>query len=371
MLHISQLTKRYALHHGGVLALDALTIDVAQGEFFTFLGPSGCGKSTALRCVAGLEVPDSGKILIGDRIIFDSTTNLLVAAHRRDYAMVFQSYAIWPHMSVFENVAFPLRVQRLPENEVRTRTQEALELVGLGEAHDRSATLLSGGQQQRVALARAVVRNAKLLLLDEPLSNLDAELRVAMRHELRQLQQRLGVTTIYVTHDQDEALSLSDRIALMRRGRVVELGTPDQLYFRPRNPFTARFIGNADLMPARVVGRNGMTTELDTPVGRILASIDEGVATTSDRMLMLRPEHIEILPRGRSSGDGGARNVLAGRVASVQFSGKITEFEVGVLETTVRVHALSRQHFKAGDLVDLQIPIDRCAVLSTNGANER
>lgn len=366
MLNISQLTKRYALSSGGVLALEALTIDVAQGEFFTFLGPSGCGKSTALRCVAGLEEPDSGRISIDDRVVFDSGAGVLLPPHRRDYAMVFQSYAIWPHMSVFENVAFPLRVQRLPESEIRTRTRQALQLVGLEEAHTRSATLLSGGQQQRVALARAVVRNAKLLLLDEPLSNLDAELRVAMRHELRQLQRRLGVTTIYVTHDQDEALSLSDRIALMRRGRVVELGTPDQLYFRPRDPFTARFIGNADLLPARVVRENGATITLDTAAGTMSASAGTVPSGTSEVLLMVRPEHIEILPRDQAEPSGGSRNVLPGRIASAQFSGKIVEFEVKVLETTLRVHALSRQDFKTGDPVALQIPPDRCVVLPAN-----
>lgn len=367
MLQVSRLTKRYTLHSGGVLALEALTIEVARGEFFTFLGPSGCGKSTALRCIAGLESPDSGRISIGDRVIFDSNSNVQIPPHRRDYAMVFQSYAIWPHMSVFENVAFPLRVQRLPENEIRSRTRQALELVGLGEAHDRSATLLSGGQQQRVALARAVVRNARLLLLDEPLSNLDAELRVAMRHELRQLQRRLGVTTIYVTHDQDEALSLSDRIALMRGGRVVELGTPDQLYFRPRDPFTARFIGNADLKPARIVRRDRDVAELETPIGTISASaggVDPGV---SDVMLMVRPEHIEILPHGQAGSGMDARNVVEGRVAGVQFSGKVIEFTVQVLETTVRVHALSRRRFDVGDSVSLQIPIDRCLVLPAAG----
>ena len=363
MLQISQLTKRYSLQQGSVRALESLTIDVAPGEFFTFLGPSGCGKSTALRCVAGLEVPDSGRIVIGDRVIFDSSANVLVAPHRRDYAMVFQSYAIWPHMSVFENVAFPLRVQNLSDNEVRTRTQQALELVGLGEAQERSATLLSGGQQQRVALARAVVRNAKLLLLDEPLSNLDAELRVAMRHELRQLQRRLGVTTIYVTHDQDEALSLSARIALMRKGRLVELGTPDELYFRPRDPFTARFIGNVDLLPARVVGSPGRASELDTPVGRMLAATGHEPPAGSECLLMMRPEHIEIAPHDGTVSAQTTANVLTGRVDGVRFSGRIIELDVKVQESMVRVHTLSRQRFNIGDLVDLTIPFDRCVVL--------
>src|SRR5882724_6311538 len=241
VLHVENLTKVYAAGQssGGV---HDLCLDVAAGEFYTLLGPSGCGKTTTLRCVAGLEEPSSGRIAIADRSVFDADTNIFLPANQRDLGMVFQSYAVWPHMSVFENAAFPLRMsrdRRWSMAEIRKRVTRTLETMDLAAVADRSAALLSGGQQQRLALARALVAEPRLLLLDEPLSNLDALLREQMRIELRRLQKEIGITTVYVTHDQSEALALSDRIAVMTTGRIAQIGTPHQIYQQPGSAFVA------------------------------------------------------------------------------------------------------------------------------------
>jgi iron(III) transport system ATP-binding protein len=247
MVDIKDLWLTYpgALHP----SVHGISLAIQPGEFLTLLGPSGCGKTSTLRSVAGLETPTSGSIAIGARSVFDSAAKTHVPTHARDIAMVFQSYAIWPHMTVGQNVAFPLDVMKLPADESRRRVAEALDMVGLGALGARSATQLSGGQQQRVAIARALVRRAAVMLLDEPLSNLDAKLREQMRVELRDLLKRVGMTAIYVTHDQEEALMLSDRIALMNAGRLVEIGTPRALYLSPSTAFGATFLGAAEIVP--------------------------------------------------------------------------------------------------------------------------
>src|SRR5580692_4196595 len=246
MLTVRGLTKIYANRYdaqaGGVRDV---SFDLPTGTFFTLLGPSGCGKTTTLRCIAGLERPDAGAITVEGTTLFDATRAIAVPMNLRGIGMVFQSYAIWPHMTVFENIAFPLRVAkgvRHTREEIHALVDRALATVGLGGYGDRPATRLSGGQQQRVALARAIVHRPRLLLLDEPLSNLDASLREEMRAELRRLQQQIGVTTVYVTHDQGEALAMSDLIAVMERGRIVQFDEPRTLYFRPANEFVASFI---------------------------------------------------------------------------------------------------------------------------------
>src|SRR5687767_9366409 len=239
MLQVTELRKTFHTDRGGVRAVEDISFTVEEGRFFTLLGPSGCGKTTTLRCLAGLERPESGTIRLDDRVL--SGDARFVPTHARDIGMVFQSYAIWPHMSVFDNVAFPLEVAepRPGKPEIARAVAEALALVGLEGLEDRPAPQLSGGQQQRLALARALVRKPKLLLLDEPLSNLDAKLRERMRIELRQLQRRLGITTIYVTHDQGEALFLSHRIAVMHAGKIVQEGAPRDLYREPASGFVA------------------------------------------------------------------------------------------------------------------------------------
>lgn len=373
MLKVSGLMMGYEQGHSSGLAVDDVSFEVQPGEFFTLLGPSGCGKSTTLRCVAGLEQPTAGRVEIGSQVVYDSAARVNLPAHVRDYSMVFQSYAVWPHLTVFENVAFPLRVQRRSKADIREQVTQALSLVGLEETSDRSATLLSGGQQQRVALARAIVKNAKLLLLDEPLSNLDAELRLEMRRELRTLQQQLGMTTIYVTHDQDEALNLSDRIALMRRGKVVELGKPQDLYLRPSDPFTARFIGQVDLVRCRVVSRRGEQVTLQSPFSApiIAKAVDARVSEGDDVELLIRPEHIEIQRSDSGPGAATGENRLHGRVVETQFSGKLQECGVSVEGHVVRVQTLSREMFNVGDVVGLHFPVDRCIAVAGDGLLQR
>src|SRR4029079_15064283 len=235
-----------------VTAVDCINLEIKQGEFFTLLGSSGCGKTTTLRMIGGLEKPEGGEIHLGDQCLVSADQKIFVKPEKRDMGMVFQSYALWPRMTVFENVAYPLKLRGIRGLQAEKKVAEVLALVGLGGLEDRQAPALSGGQQQRVALARALVFSPKVLLLDEPLSNLDAQLREEMRRELKALQQRVNVTVIFVTHDQVEALSLSDRIAIMKFGRLEQVGTPEDVYFRPATPFVRDFLGKTFLLPGRI-----------------------------------------------------------------------------------------------------------------------
>ena len=245
---VDDVGKRF----GPVRAVDGVSLTVADGRLLTLLGPSGCGKTTTLRMIAGLEQNDTGRITIGDRIVSDPARGLFVAPERREIGMVFQSYAIWPHMTVFANVAYPLEVRHRPAAEVRERVLGTLKLMEMAHLAERPATALSGGQQQRVAIARALVFQPRVLLMDEPLSNLDAKLREQMRVDLRELQQRLGITTVYVTHDQEEAMVLSDEIAVMHEGRILQVAPPETIYTRPVNRTVAAFVGTPNLLPAKV-----------------------------------------------------------------------------------------------------------------------
>lgn len=247
---------------GGFTAVDGIDLRVAAGEFVTLLGPSGCGKTTTLRMVAGLEEATGGRISIGRRVVSEPARHVHLAPDRRQLGMVFQSYAIWPHMRVFDNVAYPLQVRRRPASEIRERVERALRLVEMERFADRPAPALSGGQQQRVAIARAMVFEPEVLLLDEPLSNLDARLRAQMGEEFRSLQRRLGITTLYVTHDQDEAMALSDRIVVMRGGRILQIGTPTEIYQRPNSEAVASFLGSPNLLDAIVTGIEAAAPDL-------------------------------------------------------------------------------------------------------------
>lgn len=353
MLTIRSLVKTYEEADPGTPpAIDDVSLDVQPGEFFTLLGPSGCGKTTTLRSVAGLETPTSGVISIDGEPVFSDGT--AVPVHKRDIAMVFQSYAIWPHMSVRENVAFPLHQLKLPKQEVTERTAAALAMVDLGHVADRPATALSGGQQQRVAFARAVVRRSKLVLLDEPLSNLDAALRVQMRAELRDIQRTLGTTTIYVTHDQDEALALSDRIAVMRRGKVVEVGAPQELYLQPKHEFTASFIGQAQLWPVQRTTRDGF---VESPFGQLQVNTQ---GLTGDMKLLVRPEHIRVDDHTH----GPQANSFDGTISDAVFSGKLTDLDVDTTAGRLRVQELSGKPRSAGDKIRLVMPPENCVAVA-------
>ncbi len=318
MIRITNLTKRYE-QKASAFAMDGLSIDIATHSFVTLLGPSGCGKTTLLRCIAGLETPDSGEITIDDRVVFSSATRINVPVNKRRIGMVFQSYAIWPHMTVFQNVAFPLEVQRAAN--IADRVKEVLGLVGLEALADRYASKLSGGQQQRVAFARAIAAKPSVLLLDEPLSNLDAELRHQMCKELRRLQGEIGVTSVYVTHDQSEALSLSDRIAVMQAGRFVEIGRPQDLYYRPQKEFTAQFIGGANMLAG--VCRDAAARLIEGPFGKLVTTqaVEAGAV-----MVFIRPEKIRIL--GATPATASQMNLFACTVVSCLFSGDSSELEL-------------------------------------------
>lgn len=354
MLTIRSLVKTYEQSDPGTRpAIDDVSLDVQPGEFFTLLGPSGCGKTTTLRSVAGLETPTSGTISIDGEPVFSPRG--VVPVHKRDIAMVFQSYAIWPHMSVWENVAFPLAQQKLPKEELRERTADALDMVSLGHLAERPATALSGGQQQRVAFARALVRRSKLVLLDEPLSNLDAALRVAMRAELREIQQTLGTTTIYVTHDQDEALALSDRVAVMRNGKVLEVGTPHELYLRPKHEFTASFIGQAQLWPLTRTADEGV---IESPFGPLRVDTR---SLEGDLKLLVRPERIQIADPNSTT----LVNSFDGTITDVVFSGKLTDLEVETSAGKLRVQELSGRSRCPGDRVRLVMPRQDCVAVAS------
>ncbi len=322
ILAVEGLTKIFgAAAATGPRVLDGVSFAVAPGEFFTLLGPSGCGKTTTLQCIAGLENPGGGRILMGGAPVFDAASGQAVPAHQRDLGMVFQSYAIWPHMTVFDNVAFPLLhgPRPCPKAEIAPRVHQALERVQLAHLAMRAAPQLSGGQQQRVALARALVHAPRLLLLDEPLSNLDAQLRDTMRTELRALVKSLGIATIFVTHDQVEAMSMSDRVALMRAGQVVQVGTPREIYLRPNSAFTASFLGHSNLIagtvraPGRVETALGVL-QVDT------AACAAGMAVS----VVARPPAITWCAVGAPDGP----NQCTARVAALQFIGDEVEVDL-------------------------------------------
>jgi spermidine/putrescine ABC transporter ATP-binding subunit len=306
------------------VAVDRVSLDVRDGELFTLLGPSGCGKTTLLRLIAGFHRPDAGRILFGERDV----TGL--PPHARNIGMVFQNYALWPHMTVFQNIAYGLRLRRLGRAEVEARVQEGLRTVNLTGLGARYPGQLSGGQQQRVALARALVLSPDFLLLDEPLSNLDAKIRVQVRAEIRTLQQEVGITTVYVTHDQEEALSLSDRVAVMRDGRVLQLGPPRELYERPRTRFVADFVGTNNLVPGTVVETANGTVTVDTGLGRLRARPPgEGESPPVGRpaVLAIRPENmtIDVAGAGPTSGDG---NRCSGRIQLAAYLGNTLRYDV-------------------------------------------
>jgi iron(III) transport system ATP-binding protein len=353
-LSVSGLRKLYATNAG----VEGATFDLMPGTFFTLLGPSGCGKTTTLRCIAGLEEPDGGIIRVGSDVFFDAAAGISVPLNHRGIGMVFQSYAIWPHMTVFENVAFPLRVaadRSYDRAEARRLVGEALAVVDLAGYESRSATQLSGGQQQRVALARAIVRQPRLLLLDEPLSNLDAALREGMRKELKRLQQILGITTIYVTHDQAEALEMSDLIAVLNRGRIVQIGPPREIYFAPQDTFVASFVGTTNLLPGTVESVEAGLVRLSS--GQMVRSVlPAGSQRGSGVTLSVRPEMIVLMANAEDVSVDDNR--MTGIVEQASFIGSMMRYAVRVADQVMQVYASSRSDHAVGASVVLAFPHD-------------
>jgi iron(III) transport system ATP-binding protein len=317
-LVLENIVKTFASRGGTgeVTAVNGVSLDIKQGDLVTLLGPSGCGKTTTLRLIAGFEFPNAGQILLDGAEIND------LPPHRREMSMVFQSYAIFPHLNVFENVAYGLNVQRRPRDEIKKRVAKVLELVELTGLENRAPNQLSGGQQQRVALARALVMEPKVLLMDEPLSNLDAQLREQMRHEIRRIQQRLGITSVYVTHDQVEAMTLSDQVVVMNEGKIEQIGPPSEIYRRPRTRFVADFIGRANFVEGIVRDREDGRLIFDSLGTTLTVPAPEAAIETGDTAIMIvRPEMVEI--------DSPEAHV-EGIVRRSAYLGNMIEYEVEV-----------------------------------------
>jgi iron(III) transport system ATP-binding protein len=366
MLVAEALQKEFALHDGRIVkAMDGVSFTIEPGKLYTLLGPSGCGKTTTLRSIAGLETPDRGRIVIGDATVFDSDRRLLVPANKRKIGMVFQSYAIWPHMDVFENVAFPLRVggERVRESDVAARVAKALATVRMEGFERRPATRLSGGQQQRLALARALVMEPRVLLLDEPLSNLDAKLRESMRLELRRIQRALGITTVYVTHDQTEALAMSDVVAVMENGRIVQHGDPRSIYLRPATRFVAEFIGSTNFVAGKVA-RAGADADalVEIEGGSLRCAIPNGLAAGAKVLVSIRPEDI-VLRAADDRAASPAANHIRGRVVEQIFLGSLADHVIAVGGGEFRAWCHPAASFAPGTEVVIEVDPARCIVL--------
>ncbi|MCK9919197.1 ABC transporter ATP-binding protein [Microbacteriaceae bacterium K1510] len=371
-LEVKGLRKIYANVEGVGGGIREANFHLPPGTFFTLLGPSGCGKTTTLRCVAGLERPDVGIVQVGQATFFDSVRHIDVPLNRRNIGMVFQSYAIWPHMTVMENVSFPLRVakdRRYSREEIDTMSRKALATVDLEGFADRSATRLSGGQQQRVALARAIVREPKLLLLDEPLSNLDAALRESMRKELKRLQRQIGITTVYVTHDQAEALEMSDQIAVLNAGEVVQIDTPDGIYFRPRNRFVAGFVGSTNIFDGtaqETVGQGGMVP-VRFKTGEVIRGKTNRRVTAGDGVVIsVRPESIRL--SAMSTSDDGASNRFRGQVESRGFVGNLNRYDVRCGSHLIVANTGPRTAIAQGEAVSIAFDPEDAIILADDKA---
>ena len=353
-LKVERLRKVFAT---GIPAVDDVSFRVPPGEIVVLLGPSGCGKTTTLRCVAGLEHPTSGEIAIGPDTVSAPKRGILVPPRQRNLGMVFQSYAVWPHMTVHQNVSYPLKTRGTPRGERNKKVGEALELVGLSEYASRPVTQLSGGQMQRVALARSLVYQPQLLLLDEPLSNLDAKLRLRLRDDLRRIIKQTGVTALYVTHDQAEAVVLGDRIGVMRDGKLLQMAPADELYNRPADLFVANFTGASNLIEGRVVARNGEFGDVEVRQGRTTISVwlPQGVKAGEAVRVAVRPENV------RLGGNGEEPNSLGAKVAGTRYQGTQTVYELDVLGARVDALELgTRVRFPVGSDVTVVLPPALC-----------
>jgi ABC-type Fe3+/spermidine/putrescine transport system ATPase subunit len=358
--------KDLVVQYGHVMAVRGVSFAVRLGEQLTLLGPSGCGKTTTLRAIAGLEPPTSGEIVIGGTPVFSSVKRISVPAERRGLSMVFQSYAIWPHMTVFDNVAYGLRVRRMGGREIAEKVGSALDMVQMGDFAQRSASKLSGGQQQRVALARAFVFSPSVLLFDEPLSNLDAKLRAEMRIELRELQHRVGITSVYVTHDLEEALAISDRIVVMRDGVIAQIGSPFEIYNYPRNAFVADFVGSANLIRGRhrpECGRDGLIA-LETAGGTLVYGTAHGRPIGAEGVFSVRTIHLGL---SREAPPAQA-NVWPVRVRRSVFQGDFTQYQVDWEDRQLVVRCTAADPLAEGEQAYLAVEPRRCVLLEAEPA---
>jgi iron(III) transport system ATP-binding protein len=354
VLELVGLTKRF----GNVVAVDQVSFTIEPGEIFTLLGPSGCGKSTTLRLVAGLEQPDGGSLQLRGKTIASAAERLFLPPERRNMGMVFQSYAIWPHMTVFENVAFPLQLRHWPKQKIREAVSSTLGIVGLEGLEERPATMLSGGQQQRVALARALVYNPDILLLDEPLSNLDANLREEMRFEIRRLHDKFRYTTVYVTHDQAEAMTTADLIVVMNQGAIEQAGVPEEIYQRPRTEFVARFIGGTNIFKGRWNGQDTVACAN----GLVMRCAEGDFAPQGDTAVSVRHHDIRLTS---AAPEPGQANWTGGTVARQVYLGSHRDYLVALADgETVRTITPVNVSIEPGQPVWLHFPPEHCRALA-------
>jgi iron(III) transport system ATP-binding protein len=349
-LQVERLRKQYT--PGGRAAVDGVSFTIAAGEIVVLLGPSGCGKTTTLRCVAGLEHPSGGVIRVGGEVISAPEQGVLVPPRLRNFGMVFQSYAVWPHMTVRQNVAYPLQHRKLSRADKSRMVRQALELVDLVQYVDRPVVALSGGQMQRVALARSMVYQPRLLLLDEPLSNLDAQLRLRLRDDLRRIIKSAGLTALYVTHDQAEAVVLGDRIGVMRDGKLLQLSTATELYNDPADPFVAAFTGSTNQIAGRLRSREAGYGTVEASEGQVIrAKMQATVAPGQAVKVMIRPENVQL----------GAESDLSGTVVRASFMGIQTNYELAALGSRIEAVEMGTQaRYAPGDVVPITLPAPHC-----------
>ena len=358
-ISIRKLSKSYYSEGKTIVALASVDLNIPSDRIFTLLGPSGCGKTTLLRCIVGLEMPDAGEIAIGDKVVFSAEKGIYVPPEKRELGMVFQTYAIWPHMNVFDNVAYPLQTRKEPKEEIRRKVERTLHFVQLDGFENRPATKLSGGQQQRVALARALVAEPKVILFDEPLSNLDAKLREETRKELRSFLRELKITAVYVTHDRIEALSLSDTVAVMKSGRIVEVGTPWEIYFDSDRRFVADFIGRANFVEGKVAKGGEPHTMIDSVIGAIACEKKIGASLGKSVTVCIRPEFIRVLKGDQADGC----NIFRGRVESLVFVGDAFEGEIRVNEIPLIFRIEPTTTVREGEEIALHLDPHHCSIL--------
>jgi iron(III) transport system ATP-binding protein len=357
-IEIQNLFKRF----NKVVAVNHIQLEVKKGEMLTLLGPSGCGKTTTLRCIAGLEKPEEGDIIIDGKPMLSEG---FVQPSKRGIGMVFQNYAVWPHMKVYKNIVYGLKLEKIPRQIIQEKAQQVLELVGLNGLEERYPTQLSGGQQQRVALARAIVRNPKVLLLDEPLSNLDAKLREELRFEIKGLVKRMGITSVYVTHDQAEAMVISDRIAVMDSGNVVQIGTPQEIYEKPANRFVANFIGTMNFISGEVVQvlKDTNAVYVRTPFSEkmLCKTLDTTPPTTPGKKVYasIRPEDVEVFTEPPQTRE----NLFKGTIVHKAYLGNFMYFFVSINGTMIRVQVSHHLPQEEGQELHLFLNPQKCMIL--------